>query len=173
LQGSFLNQDILKLRIKGAGQIPKLLQIEIVYYDEMNDKIFDIDIDMKVWDNARNAIEPISFHQFHGPSIGPHMLCPAVSHSFISISCCLVRGDCASMCLAIWLSFHVWPALTELGYWRYSVAPSFDRLCLKRLESTPPRIPIGENFRQCPIDIPSSMVHIAAAYDGSRILGDV
>jgi hypothetical protein len=32
----------------------------------MNDKIFDIDIDMNVWDNARNVIEPILFHRFHG-----------------------------------------------------------------------------------------------------------
>jgi hypothetical protein len=60
----FLNRDILKLTIKAPGQIPKLLQIEIIHYDEMNDKIFDIDIDidMNVWDNARNVIEPISFH---------------------------------------------------------------------------------------------------------------
>jgi hypothetical protein len=30
----------------------------------MNDKIFDvdIDIDMNVWDNARNVMNPISFH---------------------------------------------------------------------------------------------------------------
>jgi hypothetical protein len=36
----------------------------------MNDEIFDIDvdIDMKVWDDASNVIEPISFHRFHGPS---------------------------------------------------------------------------------------------------------
>jgi hypothetical protein len=30
--------------IKAAGQIPKLLQIEITHYNEMNDKIFDIDM---------------------------------------------------------------------------------------------------------------------------------
>jgi hypothetical protein len=57
-----LNQDVLKLTIKAAGQITKLLQIEITDYDEMNNKIFDIDIDMNVWDNTRNVIEPISFH---------------------------------------------------------------------------------------------------------------
>jgi hypothetical protein len=34
----------------------------------MNDKIFDIDIDMNVWDDARNIIDPISFHQFHDQS---------------------------------------------------------------------------------------------------------
>jgi hypothetical protein len=71
-----LHQAILQLTIKVAGQIPKLLQIEITHYDEMNDKIFDInininididiDIDMNVCDNARNVMEPISFHRFHG-----------------------------------------------------------------------------------------------------------
>jgi hypothetical protein len=67
-----LNEDILKLNIKATGQIPKLLQNEMTHYDEMNDKIFDIDIDidinidMNVCDNARNVIEQISFHQFHG-----------------------------------------------------------------------------------------------------------
>jgi hypothetical protein len=62
----FLNQDILILTIKAPGQIPKLLQIERTHYYEMNDKIFDID--MYVWDNTRNVIEPISFHRFHGQS---------------------------------------------------------------------------------------------------------
>jgi hypothetical protein len=62
----FLNEDILKLTIKASGQIPKLLQIEITHDDEMNDKIFDID--MNVWDNARYAIKPISFHRFHRQS---------------------------------------------------------------------------------------------------------
>jgi hypothetical protein len=57
----------LKLMIKAPGQIPKLLIIEISHCDEMNDRIFviDIDIDMNVWDNARNLIEPISFRRFH------------------------------------------------------------------------------------------------------------
>jgi hypothetical protein len=63
-----LNRYILKLTIKAPGQISKLLQIEIIQSDEMNHKIFDIDIDMNVWDNIRNSIEPISFHRFHGPS---------------------------------------------------------------------------------------------------------
>jgi hypothetical protein len=56
------------LTIKGAGQIPKLLQIEITHYDKMNNKTFGIDIDMNVWDDARNVIERISFHRFHGQS---------------------------------------------------------------------------------------------------------
>jgi hypothetical protein len=34
----------------------------------MVDKIYDIDVDMNMWDNARNVIEPISFHRFHGPN---------------------------------------------------------------------------------------------------------
>jgi hypothetical protein len=68
LQPAFVNRDILKLTIKGPGQISKLLQIEITHYDEMNNKIFDIDIDINVWDNARNVIEPISFHRFQGQS---------------------------------------------------------------------------------------------------------
>jgi hypothetical protein len=53
----------MKLTIKAPDQISKPLQIEITHYDEMNDKIFDNDIDMNVWDNARNVIESISFHR--------------------------------------------------------------------------------------------------------------
>jgi hypothetical protein len=49
-----------------ANQIPKLLQIEITQNNEINDKTYDID--MNVCDNARNVIEPISFHRFHGQS---------------------------------------------------------------------------------------------------------
>jgi hypothetical protein len=64
----FLNQDILKLTIKTPGQITKPLQIKIIHYNEINNKIFDIDIDMNVWDNARNVIEPISFHHYIIPS---------------------------------------------------------------------------------------------------------
>jgi hypothetical protein len=56
----------LKLTIKTRGQISKLFQKEITHYNEMNNKIFDID--MNVWDNARNVIELFSFHQFHGKS---------------------------------------------------------------------------------------------------------
>jgi hypothetical protein len=80
----FLNQDILKLTAKGAGQIPKLLQIEIIHYNEMNDKIFDIsiDIDMNMCDNARNIIVPISFHRFHGGHNSTIDICLTVS-SFV------------------------------------------------------------------------------------------
>jgi hypothetical protein len=66
---AILNQYILKLTIKRACEIPKLLQIEITHYDEMNDKICDIN--MNVLDDARNVIESISFHRFHGPSNSP------------------------------------------------------------------------------------------------------
>jgi hypothetical protein len=55
---------------QNTSQTPFHVKIEITHYNEMNDKIFDIDInidiDMNVWDNARNVIEPISFHRFHG-----------------------------------------------------------------------------------------------------------
>jgi hypothetical protein len=74
----------------------------LTLYNEMNNRIFDIDIriDMNVSDNARNVIEPISFHRFHGPSNWlEYVLSGCIS--FIPISYCLVRGDCASMCLAI------------------------------------------------------------------------
>jgi hypothetical protein len=51
--------------------MPLHVKVEITHYNEMNDKIFDIgigiDIDMNMWDNARNVIEPISFYRFHGP----------------------------------------------------------------------------------------------------------
>jgi hypothetical protein len=46
--------------------MPLHVKAEMTHYDEMDDKIFDIDIDMNVWVNARNVIEPISFHRFHG-----------------------------------------------------------------------------------------------------------
>jgi hypothetical protein len=42
------------------------VQKEITYWNEMNDKIFDID--MNAWDNAMNAINAInsiSFRLFH------------------------------------------------------------------------------------------------------------
>jgi hypothetical protein len=56
--------------------IPSHIQKEIIHYTEMNDKvndrisIIDIDIDMNVnvWDIARNLIQPISFHLFQGQS---------------------------------------------------------------------------------------------------------
>jgi hypothetical protein len=64
----FLNRDSLTLTIKAPGQMPLHVKIQITQYDEMNDKIFDIDIDMNMWDNAINVMEPISFHRFHGPS---------------------------------------------------------------------------------------------------------
>jgi hypothetical protein len=66
-----LNSDILKLTIKAACQMSLHAKGEITHYDEMNNKIFyididiDIDIGMNVWDNARNVIELISFHRFH------------------------------------------------------------------------------------------------------------
>jgi hypothetical protein len=46
--------------VKTPGQMPLDVKVEITQYDEMNDRIFDID--MTVCDNARNVIEPISFY---------------------------------------------------------------------------------------------------------------
>jgi hypothetical protein len=57
---------ILKLTIKVPGQKALDVKGEITDYDEINDKIFDVD--MNVWDNARNITEPISFHYFHDRS---------------------------------------------------------------------------------------------------------
>jgi hypothetical protein len=68
--------------------------------------------------------------------IGSHILRGALSHSLIRINCWFIRVNCASMCLAIWLYSNLSPALTQLGNWRSSLAPSFDQLCFKGLEST-------------------------------------
>jgi hypothetical protein len=42
--------------------------IKTTHCSEMNDEIFDIDINMDVWDIATNVIGLISFHLFHGMS---------------------------------------------------------------------------------------------------------
>jgi hypothetical protein len=34
----------------------ELIHIEITHYNEMNDQIFNIDIDMNIWDIARNVM---------------------------------------------------------------------------------------------------------------------
>jgi hypothetical protein len=57
------------LPIKTPGQMPLHIQKEITHYNEMNDKIFSIDIDMNICAIARNGIEPIFFHLFHGEVI--------------------------------------------------------------------------------------------------------
>jgi hypothetical protein len=58
------------LTIKARCQMPLHVTLEITHYEEIRNKIFNIDVDidiyMNVWDNARNAIEPISFHSLHG-----------------------------------------------------------------------------------------------------------
>jgi hypothetical protein len=56
------------LTIKAPGQMPLHVKVGITHYDDMNDKILDIDIDLNMWDNARNVIEPVSFHPFQGQS---------------------------------------------------------------------------------------------------------
>jgi hypothetical protein len=42
------------MSIKACGQTPLHVKVEMIHYDEMNDKIFDIriNIDMNVLDNA-------------------------------------------------------------------------------------------------------------------------
>jgi hypothetical protein len=45
--------------VKAPGQMPLQVEVEIIHYDEMNDKRFDADVDMNVWYNARNVIKPI------------------------------------------------------------------------------------------------------------------
>jgi hypothetical protein len=77
-QNAVDNQDILKLTIKAPGQMPLHVEIAITHYDEINDTMFDID--MNVWDNAGNAIEPISLHRFHGPGNWLPYIWSAVSH---------------------------------------------------------------------------------------------
>jgi hypothetical protein len=49
---------------ESTSQTPFHVKIEITHYDEMNNKIYDIDIDINtnVWDHARNVMKPISSH---------------------------------------------------------------------------------------------------------------
>jgi hypothetical protein len=42
--------------------MPLHVRKEITHYNEMNDKIFDID--MNGWNTGRSVIKPISFHLF-------------------------------------------------------------------------------------------------------------
>jgi hypothetical protein len=62
----FSNGYILMLPIKTRGGMSSHIQEEMTHYNEMNDKIFDVDIDMNMWDNTIDVIESISFHLFHG-----------------------------------------------------------------------------------------------------------
>jgi hypothetical protein len=54
--------------IRAPGPTPFGGRKEITQQDDMNDKVFNIDVDtdMKMWDIARNAIGTISFDRFHG-----------------------------------------------------------------------------------------------------------
>jgi hypothetical protein len=99
----FLNRYIRDLTIKTLGPILLHFKIETAYYDEMNDKIFDIDmnIDMNVCDNARNVIEPISFHRFHELS---NWFAYAWWRRISLIDLCkllILWGDYTPMCVAI------------------------------------------------------------------------
>jgi hypothetical protein len=57
LRPPVLNRDILKLPTKTARQMPFDVGKEITHSGEMNNKLFDIHLD--VLDNARNVIERI------------------------------------------------------------------------------------------------------------------
>jgi hypothetical protein len=56
------------LPIKTPGTMPLHVQKEVTHYNEINDKIFDLYIDINMWDIVRNVIELILFHLFHGQS---------------------------------------------------------------------------------------------------------
>jgi hypothetical protein len=64
LPWAFLSQDILKLPIKTRGQMLSDVRQEITHYNEMKNRIFDINLNMR--DNARRAIAPTWFYPFHG-----------------------------------------------------------------------------------------------------------
>jgi beta-mannanase len=63
-----MNQYILMSPIKTPETIPFHIQKEITDYNEMSDKIVDIDIDMNVLNLTRNVSVLISFRPFHGRS---------------------------------------------------------------------------------------------------------
>jgi hypothetical protein len=50
----------MKAHLPMPLHIPK----EMTHYSEMNNELFNIDMNM--WHIARNIIKPISFHLFHG-----------------------------------------------------------------------------------------------------------
>jgi hypothetical protein len=64
----FLNRSLLLLPITTRGQTALRIQKEITHFNEMDDQIFNIgiDMDMIMWDIPRNVTESISFHRFHG-----------------------------------------------------------------------------------------------------------
>jgi hypothetical protein len=60
---TILNRDIQKAPGKTVGQMSLHVRKEIIHSNEMNDQIFNVD--MNAWDNVRNVIKPIPFHLFH------------------------------------------------------------------------------------------------------------
>jgi hypothetical protein len=64
----FLNRSLLLLPITICGQTPLRIPKEITHSNEMDDQMFDIDIDMNMimWDIPRNVTGSISFHRFRG-----------------------------------------------------------------------------------------------------------
>jgi hypothetical protein len=49
---------------QNVGPLSLHIQKGMVHYNEVNDKIFNIGIDMNMWDLGRNSMESISFHLF-------------------------------------------------------------------------------------------------------------
>jgi hypothetical protein len=64
----FSNRYILMLPMKTPGRMSSHIQDEMTHCNEMNNKIFNIDIDMNMRDITINVMESISFHLFHGQS---------------------------------------------------------------------------------------------------------
>jgi hypothetical protein len=62
----FESISILRWPITTLGQMPYGIQKEITHCSEMNEKAFNIDMNM--WNIARKIIEPISFQLFHAQS---------------------------------------------------------------------------------------------------------
>jgi hypothetical protein len=61
----FLSRYSLTWPIKTPGSMPLDIPKEITDYNEMNNQILNVGIELNMWDIARNVIEPISFHRFH------------------------------------------------------------------------------------------------------------
>jgi hypothetical protein len=62
----FESITILWWPITTLGQMPYGIQKGITHCSEMNEKTFNIDLN--IWNIARKIIEPISFHLFHAQS---------------------------------------------------------------------------------------------------------
>jgi hypothetical protein len=64
---AMLEHIICDRHSESADQMPLGVLKELTHYNEMNNQILDLDVDL--WDNARNAIELLSLQLFHGQRI--------------------------------------------------------------------------------------------------------